>query len=65
MHPLENNKRLKTLLFYCLFYFITDKNYRKHNGYLTDLQQYRAVLVLLAPVAYIGAAIARTIKKIR
>lgn len=64
MHPQWYKTSIKELMFYCICYFVSDKNFRKNNGYLKDLKQYRAALIILSPFAYIGATALRVIKGI-
>ena len=64
MHPQEYRVSWKTLALYSLCYFIADKKFRKGNRYLEDLSQYSAILILLAPIAYMGAFALRIVKKI-
>ena len=53
MHTKENGLVNKDLIYYCLFYFISDRNYKKNNGYLTGLQRYAIQLILLLPITYV------------
>lgn len=65
MHPDRYRNSLKDLVRYSLFYFLSDKRFRSHNGYLEGISRYRPALILLCPVTCPGAFLLRILKKIR
>lgn len=58
-------KSFKTLFYYSLFYYLSDKNYRRHNRYLEGVKKRKILLVLLTPATSILAFVYRKIKKIK
>lgn len=65
MHQEWYGKSFKDLVTYSLLYFISDEKYRKHNGYFEGLSAYRAMLILLAPITFMGAGAFRILKKLK
>lgn len=65
IHEQEYGKSIKTLLCYPLCYYIADKNFQKHNGYLTEIKNYRVLLTLLRPMMITGAYVYRKVKRIK
>ena len=64
-HPEDYSINRMTFVRYALFYFVTEKTFRKHNKYLDGLKKHRAVLSLLFPVAFVGSIVYRILKKVR
>lgn len=65
MHEEEYGRSAKTLLFYPLHYYIADRNFQEHNGYLEGIQHHRVLLSLLQPIMFVGAFICRMLMGIK
>lgn len=65
MHPEWYRRSLRDLLCYSVLYFISDKRFRKNNGYTQELQKLRFGLFLIAPPAWFAAFAIRILKRIR
>ena len=65
MHPEWYARSPRDVVCYSLLYFVTDKRFRKHNGYLEDLPHYATVLILLSPITCVGAFLFRLLKRIK
>ena len=64
-HERDYGKSLLTVFKYAVFYHISDKNYRHHNPYLSEIDKYRSILVLLWPMACATALAYRILKRIK
>lgn len=65
MHEDDFGRSAKTLLMYSLFYYIADKNYQRHNGYLDGITRHRTLLTFIRPIMFVGAFICRVMKGIQ
>lgn len=64
-HPEDYKRTLFNPLIYSLCYFVSDKDYRKSNGYFKEITQYKLFLAILYPIMWVGAFVFRLLKKIK
>lgn len=65
IHEQEYGKSVKTLVCYPLCYYISDKRFQRHNGYLEGIKRHRVFLALLRPIMFVGAFVYRALKGIK
>lgn len=64
-HPDLYSRSVYDLIRYSLFYCISNKEFRANNKYLEGLKSLRLPLILLYPIAALGALSLRLIKRIK